>query len=91
MPIWREWIIGQPPVRILGITRDPPNIARTYCERNGLELAFLAIPEGDWQSVEGTMTARTPVVSLFDFNGILRFRSHGADVALVESIVQASR
>ena len=72
------------PVRRIAVTRELPGPAATYAKRFGWEVNLMSVSGSAEASPELFLVSRTPWIYVFDSDGVLRFRGHGAELEPVD-------
>ena len=80
-PLWRDWIeeAGHS-LRVVAVTSEPHDQARTFVSEHGLEVEVLTVAEGPRGGLAHALTARTPWVFFVDGSGSILAQGHGAEI-----------
>ena len=87
-PVWQEWLESRSTsgLRILGLSRGPPEPAEAYARQHGWPLEIALVP--DDPTAEGfRLVTRTPWLILLDADGVVRFEGHGAKLEELEPLL----
>lgn len=87
-PRWSQWINERAPnarPKVLGITRDPPSLARAYLSDYGIQIPIISLYRISDRESRG-LTGRTPWITVFNRRGVLRHSVHGSRITLLDSL-----